>query len=100
MKREEFNQVSRNDPRRDVRLAAAAFWIDGSSAAVQVSNLSYSGCELQSKHPFKQGETIGLALPGMGKILAQVRWVESDRAGARFLTGDSAADERRARLGV
>jgi hypothetical protein len=86
--------------RRDTRLTAAVFWPDGSSAAVQVSNLSYEGCELCSTRGFRKGETVRIAVPGRGKIAAQIRWVKDNRVGAVFLTGDSATNERRARLGV
>jgi hypothetical protein len=99
MEREVSNWSGRSD-RKSVQFPAVAQWRDGSSAAVHVSNLSYEGCELQSKRGFVQGETIALALPGRGKIRAQIRWIEGNRAGARFLTGDHALDERRARLGI
>lgn len=87
-------------PRHRAELMAACRWADGRSAAVLVANLSYSGCEIRSNHAFEQGETIWLAMPGRGKIKAQIRWVKERAAGAKFLTGDSTKDERRARLGV
>jgi hypothetical protein len=43
---------------------------------------------------------VRIAVPGRGKIAAQIRWVKDNRVGAVFLTGDSATNERRARLGV
>jgi len=41
-----------------------------------------------------------LRLPDRGVIRAQIRWVRNGKAGARFLTGDSVVDARRARIGV
>lgn len=86
--------------RRPVRFTAEAWWADGSSADVVVSNLSYDGCQLTSRHQFNRGETVLLNLPDRGRIRAQIRWIRNGKAGARFLTGDSALDTRRARIGV
>ena len=86
--------------RRPARHEAEACWPDGSSATVLVSNLSYEGCEISSEHEFVRGETIRLMLPERGPIHAQIRWVRGGKAGAKFLTGDSARDTRRARIGV
>ena len=41
-----------------------------------------------------------LRLPDRGVIRVQIRWVRNGKAGARFLTGDSVVDARRARIGV
>ena len=99
MKRIHDDWLTRGN-RRAVQLNAAAFWPDGRSAMIHLSNVSYDGCELRSADGFKKGEMIRIAVPGMGKIEAQIRWVREDRAGARFLTGTSVPDERRARLGI
>jgi hypothetical protein len=100
MDREDQDWSSREAPRRPVRLTAAAQWGDGTALTVEVSNLSYRGCQLCSKQPFTKGETINLVVPNMGQVRAQIRWVKGDRAGARFITGDSVQDARRARIGV
>ncbi len=95
-----FEDYSARGPRHRAELMAACRWADRSSAAVLVANVSYQGCEIRSNRAFEQGEAIWLALPGRGKIKAQVRWVRERSAGVKFLTGESAKDERRARLGV
>jgi len=87
-------------PRRATRREALAHWPDGSSVPVVVANISYAGCRLTSRHSFVPGETIGLALPELGRITAHIRWVRGGTAGVRFLLGDSARDARRARIGV
>jgi hypothetical protein len=94
-----FDQSNRG-PRRTVQLMGEAHWPGGRSAEVVLSNLSYDGCELSSRHSFQRGETIMLRLPDRGVIRAQIRWVRNGKAGARFLTGDSVVDARRARIGV
>jgi PilZ domain len=91
---------STRTPRRRVSLRGVARWADGSSATVLVADLSYQGCRLWSDHDFECGETLALVLPTHGTIEAQVRWVAGGSAGVRFLTGDSAKEDRRARLGV
>jgi hypothetical protein len=99
MERQQIDWTSRG-PRRPAQLMASAEWADGTTAAVQVSNLSYLGCRLSCDHGFVKGETVRLFLPDLGKVHAQIRWVRAASAGARFLTGDSTKDARRARIGV
>ena len=65
-----------------------------------VTNISYQGCLMWSDHPITYGESLTLSLPGYGRIEAQVRWEAQGSAGVRFLTGSSAVDDRRARIGV
>jgi hypothetical protein len=86
--------------RKKVGLSGVGVWADGSSAAVLVSNISYQGCQLWSDHPIVYGESLTLTLPGYGTIDAQIRWEVDGCAGVRFLTGSSAVDDRRARIGV
>ena len=86
--------------RRRVGLTGVGYWPDGSSAPVAVCNISYQGCQLWSDHPIVQGERLTLSIPSHGTIEAQIRWTEGGAAGVRFLTGSSARDDRRARIGV
>ena len=87
-------------PRRGISLTGLAVREDGQSRRVLVSNLSYQGCHLWSDAEFEVGETLQITLPQKGELAAQVRWSKDGRVGLRFLTGQSASDERRARLGV
>lgn len=99
MEREQIDWLPRA-VRRRANLTGMARWDDGSSATILVSNISYEGCHLWSDHEFVSGETVRLVLPRHGTIDAQVRWVSAGNAGVRFLTGGSAVDDRRARIGV
>ena len=99
MEREPIDWLPRA-ARRRVSLTGMARWGDGSSSKVLLSNLSYQGCHLWSERQLTYGETVTLMLPGYGSMDAQVRWVAGDSAGVRFLTGSSAVDDRRARIGV
>jgi hypothetical protein len=99
MKREAIDWVRRG-PRRAATLNALAHWPDGTMTNVVVSELSYFGCRLTADRTFTKGETVRLFIHDLGKVHAQIRWVREGTAGAKFLTGDSAKDARRARLGV
>src|SRR3954469_8377285 len=96
----EVSDWIRRGPRRSARLNASAQWGDGTTGAVTVTNLSYTGCRLSADRDLIKGQTLRLFLPDLGQVHAQIRWVRGGMAGARFLTGDSAKDERRARIGV
>jgi hypothetical protein len=99
MRREAIDWISRG-PRKPARLTASAHWPDGTTETVAVTEMSYLGCRLTSEHGFVKGETLKLFVPDLGQVHAQIRWVRDGVAGAKFLTGDSAKDARRARLGV
>jgi len=86
--------------RRTVSLVGTLGWVDGSTASVLVSEISYQGCRISSDHHLDLGETVTLDLPALGMIKGQVRWTGEGQAGIRFLTGDSAVASRRARLGI
>lgn len=94
------DNAARSGPRRPAQLEASCEWGDGSCASVVVSEISYTGCRLAADHRFVKGETVRLFLPQLGKVHVQIRWVRGNSAGAKFLTGDSAKDARRARIGV
>ena len=76
-----------------------AYRADGSWVRVHMTNLSYDGCHLLTDHDFDIGETLTLVLPRMNHMKVHVRWMKEGQAGVRFV-GTSAADERRARLGI
>ena len=73
---------------------------EGIRFGVLISNLSYQGCHLLAEHQLSAGEVIEIVIPGTGTMTAQVRWASEDQAGVRFLVGATAAEDRRARIGV
>ena len=99
MEREQQDWICRT-MRRPVNLPGTARRQDGVSIRELMSNLSYQGCHLWTEGEVTVGETLELCVKGMGLLDAQVRWVSSYSVGLKFLTGDSAADSRRARIGV
>ena len=65
---------------------ALAIRADGSSLSVRLRDISYDGCRLEGDTVLSVGEKITLALPRMGEVKAQVRWVLADgKAGTRFV---------------
>jgi hypothetical protein len=99
MDRDSSDWIARGS-RKPARLTARARMPDGTKHTVVVTELSYEGCKLSSNRPFVKGQSIILSVPGRGEIVAQIRWIRDGWAGAKFLTGESAKDARRARLGV
>lgn len=87
-------------PRRPTSLTGRVRWPDGTSATVLITDISYDGCHVWCDRDFTCGETVSLTVPTRGNIEAQVRWAQDGEAGLRLLTGGSAADDRRARIGV
>ena len=67
---------------------------------VHMTNLSYDGCRLLTEQPLDIGETLRLVMPRMQEMNVQVRWVQDNEAGVRFLQTATARDDRRARIGV
>lgn len=66
----------------NVELAANAM----SSAGV-ITNISKRGCRIRSEGRLQTGETIEVAIPGLGRVAALVRWAFGGYAGAEFLPG-------------
>jgi hypothetical protein len=90
----------RRAARRTANLPGTAERPDGSKVRVLVSNISYQGCHVWSECRFATGEAVASRVAKMGLIQGHVRWVNGDSAGIKFVTGDSAIDERRVRIGV
>ena len=72
--------------RYPVQIDAVIQRSDGSKAQVTLSNFSDQGCRIESGAAFHIGERLQIAIPRMGQIRAQVRWIGSGTTGARFVT--------------
>jgi len=70
--------------RRTVSLRGFALG-DGRDSDVQVADLSYGGCRIDSNDVFKAGEVVELRVVKRGMIYAEIRWASGGRAGARFI---------------
>jgi len=100
VEREPIDWKARGFSRRGVSHKGRISCADGQVFSALVTNLSYSGCQVLAEGSLTVGETVSLSLPGQGAQDAQVRWVAQDCAGLQFLLGQSAAEDRRARIGV
>ena len=86
--------------RKATSLTGVAYRSDGSWVRVHMTNLSYDGCHIITEDNFDLGEPLTLVMPRMQHMQAQVRWIKDQTAGIRFLQKTSAAEDRRARIGV
>lgn len=94
------SQWTRRDDRRPSSTTGVAYRSDGSWVRVHMTDLSYDGCHILTESELDVGETLELVFPRMQHINVQVRWVKEQEAGVRFLKNGTAADDRRARLGI
>lgn len=86
--------------RRTVSHMATVRTGDRRTVRALVTNLSFEGCQLFVAGALYVGEKVTVEIPGRGAIDGQVRWYADDRAGVRFLLGDSVGEARRLRIGV
>jgi hypothetical protein len=76
--------VGRKD-RHPVEIDAVVHRLDGTRAPVKLSDFSDEGCRIESGASFHIGERLQIAIPRMGQIRAQVRWIGAGTTGARFV---------------
>ena len=94
-----YSEWSKRAGRNRTSASGIAYRSDESWVRVQMTDLSYDGCHLLTDVDFDVGETLTLVMPRMNHMKVQVRWIKQGQAGVRFI-GNSAADERRARIGL
>jgi hypothetical protein len=78
-------EMASRKERHEVEVDAVAYRADGTKASVKLSNLSHSGCRIDSPIDFHVGERLQIAIPRMGFVRVQIRWVSPGSAGAKFL---------------
>lgn len=71
--------------RHPVIVDAVVLRTDGSKIPVTLTDFSDKGCCIQAENDFHIGERLRIAIPRMGHVRAQVRWVKPDSAGAKFV---------------
>jgi len=77
--------VRRRD-RYPVNIDATVYRGDGSQSRARLTDFSDEGCRIQCGASFHIGERVQIAIPRMGHIKAQVRWIAAGITGARFVT--------------
>lgn len=83
MKVDGGNAVERRE-RRPVSLPALIMRGDGATCDVQLLNLSYEGCGIDTPVQLESGEAIKLSVLRRGGIDAVVRWYSNGKAGLVF----------------
>ena len=73
------------EERRPVKVAATACLPDGGEVLIQLTDISYQGCQVETDRVLPIGSRITLTIPRLGEIAAQVRWSLQGRAGVRFI---------------
>jgi hypothetical protein len=80
------NGTVRRRERHPVEIEAVMHRGDGTKVPVKLTNFSDQGCRIESTdEELRVGERLAIAIPRMGQVKAQVRWVLQDSAGARFV---------------
>ena len=77
--------VRRRD-RYPVNIDALVYRGDGTQTQAWLTDFSDQGCRIQCGATFHVGERVQIAIPRMGHIKAQVRWIAAGITGARFVT--------------
>jgi len=57
----------------------------GHDADIEIADMSYGGCRIQSEDSFKEGEVVELRIIKRGAAAAEIRWTDGGNAGVRFL---------------
>lgn len=70
--------------RRVVALPAHILCENGEISAVEVLDLSYDGCSVETCVELPEGSTVKLSVSGLGAHDAQVRWYADGKAGLAF----------------
>lgn len=78
------NRVVDRTERRPVSLSGHALLEDGTTAKIQVLDLSYDGCGIETPATLMSGESIKISVLRRGVIDAEVRWCADGKAGLVF----------------
>ncbi len=71
--------------RHAVEIDAVVHRTDGRRESVKLTNFSDEGCRIDGGFEFRIGERVQIAIPRMGQVKAQLRWVLPGSAGAKVL---------------
>ena len=83
-----MQRVSERDDRKErypVAVDATLHDGDGRKTPVRLTDFSNEGCRVEGCDGVHIGERLQIAIPRMGHVKAQVRWIGSGSAGVRFV---------------
>lgn len=78
------NPADRRRERRRVNLRGYIIRDGGVSHVIELVDLNYGGCGIETATELRPGETVQLNVHGRGSIPAEVRWFNDGRAGLDF----------------
>lgn len=82
---EQSNGWAARKVRHPLPIEATVLRAGGGKTAATLTGFSDAGCRVEGIDGLHVGERLQLALPRMGQIKAQVRWIGDRSAGVRFL---------------
>jgi hypothetical protein len=74
----------RSEPRQSMALAGTIRRVGGPDIKIIVRNLSTRGMMAECPVSFSRGESIEIALPGIGAVTGLIAWTAGGRAGISF----------------
>ncbi|WP_174293139.1 PilZ domain-containing protein [Sphingomonas bacterium] len=74
----------RSEPREAVHHRARATHPDGRLLPLLIVNISHGGLMVRCDAPCEPGDKLRIALPRIGAVVAEVRWVLGGRLGCRL----------------
>jgi len=74
----------RRGPRRSVSMRGVLIRDGGVSHVINIVDLNYGGCGIESPVELEVGESLRMSVMGRGSIAAQVRWYKGGKAGLVF----------------
>jgi hypothetical protein len=80
-------------PRVDTRYEASLTDSDGGKIRIVVTDISRSGCRMETDGTLEIGEKVQIEVPRYGTYPAQIRWVLGNEAGAVFLEPVTLSDD-------
>jgi hypothetical protein len=77
--------ADRSERRRHVRMRGYVVLADGTHHEINLLDLSYEGCGIETKARLKAGDPVKLSVLRRGAIDAVVRWAKGGQAGLAFV---------------
>jgi hypothetical protein len=88
------NEADRRRERRQVSMRGHVLRDGGISHVIELTDLNYGGCGIETPVELKPGEAVKLSVLGRGSIPAEVRWCNDGKAGLDFEPSEKASRKK------
>ena len=88
---EESNVSVDRSERRAVTMRGYVIIEDGTHHQIQLLDLSYEGCGVETDAPLQPGQQLKLSVLQRGAVDAEVRWIRDGKAGLAFISPEAEA---------